>query len=70
MNDNFQKTDTYRPITIGPVIVQPDPLTWRLQLDETSATSFWIDSPDSLQGVTNYLNNVFTKDNYNMHGLY
>ena len=57
INDNLQKTDTYRPIT-RPVIVQPylRTLTRRAQL--------LCDSPNSLQDKIYYLN-VFNKSYYN-----
>ena len=35
----------------------------RSDFDETSATSF--DSPGSVQNETDYINNVFSKNNYN-----
>ena len=117
MNDNWQKTDTYRPIT-KPVIVQPDlsqgynyrvfSLTWpasmqiywnkRKELNShrtglghqhgrrfivlghqygcrdvtwkhsirtlTRLAQLVCNSPDSLQDETDYLNNVFSKNNY------
>ena len=55
--------DTYRPIT-RPVPISHKAttirtLTRRAQLD--------CDSPDSLQDETGYLNNVFSKNNYNVN---
>ena len=63
MDDNLQKTDTYRQTT-PPIILQPNfsqsydykTLTRRAQLV--------CDSPDSLTDEIKYLDNVFNKNNY------
>ena len=62
-NDYSQKTDTYRlldqssynPTSHKATTIQS--LTRRAQLV--------CDSPDNLQDKTNYLNNIFSKNNYN-----
>ena len=56
-NDNLQKTDTYRPFTRPFIRTTRKALTRRAQLV--------CDSPYSLQDRTDFLNNIFSKNNYN-----
>ena len=62
-NDNLQKTDTYLQIT-RPVIVQPTSHKATTIRALTRQATLVCDSSDSLQDETDYLNNVFSKNNY------
>ena len=62
MNDNFTE-NTYQPITIDQSSYNPT------SHNATTTLTRWAqldcDSPDSLQDGTDYLNNIFSKNNYN-----